>query len=67
MLIYLKNKGEWLIEYKLIFQPYVARNLLKLGNPIYDVKEDKQSKGHTVFVFEKTEKFISDLSSILKK
>jgi len=45
----------------------VARNLLKLGNPICDVKEDKQKQGHTVFVFEKTEKFISDLSSILKK
>ncbi len=45
----------------------MARNLLKLGNPICDVKEDKRSKGHTVFVFEKTEKFISDLDSILKK
>lgn len=53
--------------YKLIFQPYVARHLLKLGNPIVDIKPDKEKQGHTVFVFEKTEKFINDLATVLKQ
>jgi len=40
--------------------------LLKLGNPIVDIKPDKQKEGHTVFVFELTEKFKNDLATILK-
>mgnify|MGYP000925110067 CR=1 FL=1 len=38
--------------YKLIFQPYVARHLLKLGNPIVDIKLDKGKQGHIEFVME---------------
>jgi len=53
-------------NYKLIFQPYVARHLLKLGNPIVDIKPDKEKIGHTIFVFEQTEKFKIDLATILK-
>jgi len=46
----------------------VARHLLKLGNPIVDIKPDKVKgkEGHTVFVFEQTEKFKTDLATILK-
>jgi len=39
---------------------------LKLGNPIVDIKSDKEKQGHTVFVFEITDKFKNDLATILK-
>jgi len=43
----------------------VARHLLKLGNPIVDIKPDKQKINSSVFVFEITEKFKNDLAAIL--
>ena len=41
---------------KCIFTPFVARNLLKMGNPIVDIKPDKNNKDKTIFVFEDTNK-----------
>ena len=32
---------------KCIFTPFVARNLLKMGNPIVDIKPDKNNKDKT--------------------
>lgn len=57
------------MDYKLIFKPFVARNLLKMGNPIVDIKpnKDEGKEGYSIFVFEKTEKFISDLTTVLKQ
>lgn len=52
-------------KYKLIFQPYVARNLLRMGNPIVDIRPDREKQRNTVFVFEINEKFITDLATIL--
>jgi len=52
---------------KSIFNPYIARNLLKLGNQIIDIKPDKQCVDKTIFIFEQTEKFENDLIAILKK
>lgn len=50
-------------EYKEIFTPYVARKLLKMGNPIIDIKPDKKEgrEGRTIFIFEVTEKFNRDM------
>jgi hypothetical protein len=54
-------------EYKVIIKPSVARKLLKLGNPIIDIKPNKNNPTEaTVFVFEKTEKFVEDLKEQLK-
>ena len=53
------------MECKIIFKTYIARRLLKMGNPIIDIKPDKQHEGKTIFVFEITEKFNDDLASIL--
>lgn len=53
-------------KYKEIFTPYVARRLLRMGNPIYDIKPDKKNKDKTIFVFEVTEKFITDMASASK-
>lgn len=50
-------------KYKEIFTPYVARRLLKMGNPIYDIKPQKENRDKTIFVFEITEKFKEDMSS----
>lgn len=50
---------------KLIFKFYIARQLLKMGNHLVDIKPDKNREGHTIFVFEVTEKFEKDLTTIL--
>ena len=48
-------------KYKSIFTPYVARRLLRMGNPIYDIKPDKTNYDKTIFIFEITEKLINDI------
>ena len=53
-------------KYKEIFTPYVARRLLRMGNPIYDIKPMKENKDKTIFVFEITEKFEKDMASAAK-
>lgn len=54
-------------KYKSIFTPGVARNLLRMGNPIVDIKPDKSNENKTIFIFEETEKFINDLKASAKK
>lgn len=60
------KKGQCFIEYKSIFEPRIARFLLKLGNFIVDIKADKNNKDKTIFIFKKTEKLMSDLASVEK-
>lgn len=50
-------------QYKEIFTPYVARRLLKMGNPICDIKPAKENKDKTIFIFEITEKLQNDMAS----
>lgn len=38
-----------------------------MGNPVVDIKPDKNREGHTIFVFEITEKFKNDLSTLLSE
>ena len=51
------------MTYKSIFTAGVARYLLKLGNPIYDIKPDKKNKDKTcismepVFVYGEFQEF----------
>lgn len=50
---------------KLIFNPGIARHLLKMGCTICDLKPSKENpKDKTVFVFVKDEKFDAALSEI---
>jgi hypothetical protein len=49
------------MQTKCIFTPFVAKKLLKMGNPIIDIRADKNNKDKTVFVFEKTEKLKEDM------
>ena len=50
----------WRLETKSVFTPYVARRLLKMGNPIVDIKPCKEDRTKTIFVFEVTEKVKKD-------
>lgn len=54
------------MTYKSIFTAGVARYLLKLGNPIYDIKPDKNNTDKTIFIFEETVKFRKDMASVGK-
>ena len=54
------------MKYKSIFTAGVARYLLKLGNPIYDIKPDKKNKDKTIFIFEETKKIKNDMASVKK-
>ena len=54
------------INTKSIFTPFVARDLLKMGNPIIDIKPYKEDRNKTIFIFENTEKLQKDLVSAPK-
>lgn len=53
-------------EFVLVFKPKVARGLLRLGNPIVDIKADKENSDRTIFVFRNTEQFRNNLTTIEK-
>lgn len=56
-------------EFKLVFNPGVAKRLLEMGVPISSLKPDKENKDKTVFVFKRTpefEKAFSEINSALK-
>ena len=52
-------------EYISIFKPKIARRLLKMGNPIYDIKADKENSDRTIFIFKNREKLKKDLSELM--
>lgn len=54
------------MEYKIIIKPSMARTLLHKGNPILDIKPNKEKPNETVFVFESTTKLKDDLTAITK-
>lgn len=54
------------METKSVFTPYVAKRLLKMGNPIVDIKPCKEDRLKTIFVFEVTEKFKKDFEAASK-
>lgn len=52
---------------KLIFNGYLAKQLLQAGNPIIDLQKDHKRNYAVIFVFEETEKFIEDLKRLTLK
>ena len=44
-------------EYKLVFNAGVARQLLRMGLIIVDIKKDRDNADKTVFVFKRTPEF----------
>lgn len=55
------------MEYKVITNPTIARQLLLKGNVISDIKPNKNNARETVFVFEYNEKLKQDLQIITNK
>jgi len=45
-------------KYILIFKPKLARNLLRNGFNIVDIKADKNNPDRTIFVFERTKELL---------
>lgn len=50
---------------KTIFTASIARQLLKKGNKIIDIKPYRDAKGRTIFVFDATEQFFKDFEEIV--
>lgn len=61
------NEKKTVAKCRSVFHPGVARRLLKMGNPIYDIKPKKEMPDASIFLFEVTDKFRSDLAEILAK
>ena len=53
------------VKCKSVFKPGVARRLLKMGNPICDIKPKKENPDASIFLFEETDKFKSDFAAII--
>lgn len=49
---------------KLIFNAGIARKLVQLGHRVVDIKPLKENPDKTAFVFEVTDRFVSDLTRI---
>ena len=52
------------MECKVVTNPTMARQLLQMSNPIVDIKGNRDNPRETVFIFENTDKFRNDLTSI---
>ena len=52
---------------RLIFQPKVARRLLKMGSKIIDIKADHNNKQKTVFVFERDDAFDRNFDTVINE
>ena len=54
-------------ETKLVFNMGVARNLLRRGCTVVDLKPDRENKDRTVVVFKADENFWNEFKSINKE
>ena len=52
---------------QLIFNSFLARQLLHMGNPIFDILKNHNMNNAVVFVFEKTQKFENDYCFLRKQ
>ena len=51
---------------KAIFSARTARQLLKMGNTIIDIKPNKENREKTVFIFRFDDKFKEDLLTLAR-
>lgn len=54
-------------EYKLVFNAGCARQLLRMGVAIADIKSDRTNPDKTVFVFKRTPEFEAAFTQINKE
>lgn len=57
-----KNKVEKETEYIVLKNAIDAKKMIRLGYIVRDIKAKKDAPRETVFIFEKTEKFVKDLN-----
>ena len=54
-------------EYKLVFNAGVARQLIRMGLIVADIKKDRDNPDKTVFVFKRTPEFEAAFEQINKE
>ena len=54
-------------EYKLVFNAGVARQLIRMGLIVADIKKDRENPDKTVFVFKRTPEFEAAFEQINKE
>ena len=54
-------------EYKLVFNAGVARQLIRMGLVVADIKKDRDNPDKTVFVFKNDEQFQREFERINKE
>ena len=54
-------------EYKLVFNAGVARQLIRMGLVVADIKKDRDNPDKTVFVFKRTSEFETAFAQINKE
>lgn len=59
------DRNKFCSEMQISFKPGVARHLIKMGNPVYDIKPKKENPDASIFIFVETEKFVNDFTTIL--
>ena len=60
----MENKTTMKKEYKLVFNAGIARQLIRMGIPVADIKADRTNTEKTVFVFKNTCEFESAFERI---
>lgn len=56
-----------MLKTKIIFNGFLAKQLLTMGNPIIDLEKNHKLKNASVFIFEDTEKLKNDLVTLTAK
>lgn len=54
-------------KYQIVLNGADARALLKLGYQIFDIREKRENRRETLFVFLNTESFKKDFEKMIKK
>lgn len=54
-------------EYKLVFNAGVARQLIRMGLVVADIKKDRDNPDKTVFVFKNDEQFQREFERVNKE
>lgn len=54
-------------EFKIVFNQGVARNLIKMGLVVADIKPDRENPDKTLFVFKRTPEFEAAFEQINKE
>ena len=63
----MENKEVSKREYKLVFNAGCARQLIRMGVPVADIKADRVCADKTVFVFKRTPEFEAAFAQINKE